>query len=280
MKMETVKISIHGVRRKYVFYHISDAHVVYACENDTQADKELAAKHTEKWRLTDITPKEAFENAIELVNTSECDGIIMTGDCTDYYRPSIAAYMREKLSSCTKDVLYVYGNHEGTDYAKKTDHRTTYSEFASVMQGNPSFWAKEYDGFIVLGIDNSTKEITQEQFAFFKEQASKGLPIILLIHVPLDTPEIREAVIKRWGSDISQKQYFIMGFDDTTPETGMRFADFVKSDESNIKAIFSGHIHYTCEGEFAAGRMQFTAESAASGYIRRVEIVPYENIGE
>lgn len=273
MMIETVKLSIPGVKRKYAFYHISDSHIVCASENDTQSDKELALKHTEKWRLTsDMSPKEAFENAMDVVDASNCNGIFITGDCVDYYRPSIAAYVRERLSACTKDVLYVYGNHEGADYAKKTDSRAVYSEFAPVMQNSPAFWAKDYNGFTVVGIDNSTKEITPEQTAFLKAQSQRGIPLILLMHVPLDTPVIREAVVKRWGEDISQRQYFILGFDDTTPRSGIEFAEFVKSEDSNIAAVFAGHIHYTCEGEFAPGRMQYTAESSASGYMRRIEI--------
>ena len=274
MNVEYTKLTVPGIKRKYVFYHISDCHVVYAAEEDSQADKTLAEKHTEKWSIDGVKPIDAFNEALELVNGNECDGLFITGDCADYYRPSVADYIKRRINECNKEVLFTYGNHEGADYSRKTDHRLAYPDYAPVMHSNPSYWVKDYGDLLVLGFDNSTKEITCEQMDFLEKQCSRGLPVLLLIHVPIDSDKVRIAVEKRWGSDIQQKKYFIMGFDSqSTPESGMKFAEFVKSAE-NIAAIFAGHIHHAHSGEISRGKMQYTAAPTAAKYIRRIELTP------
>jgi len=271
MDVENVKLTVPGLSRTYTFFHISDGHVVTAKPDDSEEDRELAVRHTAKWNQGGIPPIDAFEDALRYVDSEEADALLIAGDCTDYYRPSIAEYMREKIAACNKEVLYVYGNHEGACYGKKVNYKDSFPEFAPVMFGNPSYWVKDYGELLIVGLDNTTKDITEEQFVFLEKQEARGLPILLLVHVPIVSDACIEAVKAHWGPDEFNRNYFIMGTD-TTPESGLEFVKRVKSPDSHIVAIIAGHIHRAHEGEFAPGRMQFTSAPTFMQYIRKIEV--------
>ncbi len=271
MKIEREKLIIPGIQKKYTFYHISDAHIVCVDENSSDEDRQIAEKHTKKWNKIGIPPIDAFSEMIDFVNESEGDALMIAGDCTDYYRPCIAEFMRQKLSECNKEVLYVYGNHEGADYYKPLDYKTTFPEFAPLMQNNPSHWVKDFGEFLVVGIDNSTKNISPEQMAFLREQISRNVPIVILMHIPIGSEACDAAVASYWGSGEDNKRYFILGYEGS-PDSGIEFTNLLKEKDNNIVAIFAGHIHTQSSGEYAPGKMQYTSAPTYEKYVRIIEI--------
>ncbi len=58
-----------------------------------------------------------------------------------------------------------------------------------LYQGNhPLMAAYDIKGIRFLAIDNSTYQINEEQLAFFEEQVSSGIPLVLLVHIPMYAP--------------------------------------------------------------------------------------------
>ena len=53
---------------------------------------------------------------------------------------------------------------------------------------NPLMAAYDVKGVRFLAIDNSTYEINKKQLAFFNDHAKTGLPLILMVHIPMYAP--------------------------------------------------------------------------------------------
>ena len=88
----------------------------------------------------------------------------------------------------------IHGNHdwhyEGMR-GKLDTLRDTWIEnrLLSLYQGkNPLMAAYDIKGIRFLAIDNSTYEINDEQLAFFSKHAASGLPLVLLVHIPMYAP--------------------------------------------------------------------------------------------
>lgn len=264
---ETVSVKIPNLTKSYTFLHLSDAHVACAAPDAPEDAKALAAKQTKAWMHGDIPPVDVFENVLAEAKDAGIDALLMAGDCIDYYSADNAAYMREHLPVCGVEVLYAFGNHEGGSYTEVIDDpKASYPALAPVMMGTPDFWVRDYGEFLVIGVDDSDQFVRPEQVEKMRGQIARGLPILLLMHIPMKTPAIEPSVMKKWGTT------FMIGTDED-PDSTKEFCELVKSAE-NVAAVFAGHIHYAHTGEFADGRMQYVSAPAFTGYLRKVLVEP------
>ncbi len=264
---ETVSVKIPNLTKSYTFLHISDAHVAYAAPDDPEDVRAHAAHQTKAWMHGDIPPVTVFENVLAGAKEEAVDALLMAGDCIDYISESNARYMRDHLPACGVEVLYAFGNHEGGSYTEVIDDpKASYPELAPVMMGTPDFWVRDYGEFLVIGVDDSDQNVRPAQVEKMKEQIARGLPILLLMHIPMKTPAIEPSVMKKWGTT------FMIGTDED-PDSTKEFCELVKS-APNVAAVFAGHIHYEHTGEFAPGRMQYVSAPAFTGFVRKVLVEP------
>lgn len=267
MKQETITLHIPGLTRTYTFYHTSDCHIHYARPDATDEDKAFAEVQTKRWSPKGILPVDAFDDALDTADAAQADGIFLCGDVANYYVADTIEYIRQRLARVSTEVMYVCGNHEGLYPGKNLNLRDSYPDYEDMMYHSPAGWARDFDEFIVVGIDNGDRKITQQQLDFLEEQIAKAKPILLLMHIPMITDSIIAPVKEEHGED--GPAYFLFGKPDDT-ELSQKFCEVVKRDGNHIAAVFAGHIHLSHAGEFAPGRMQYTSAPCFTGAIRKV----------
>lgn len=262
---EKVTVKIPGLSKTYTFLHISDAHLAYAYPEESEYDRKMAADQAIRWAEALIPPNQAFEDMVQYAKSIHADAMMVAGDCADYISDGTVRYIKERAAAAEIELLYVYGNHEGCRYDRKTDQRSYYPMYAPLMHGSPDFWVRDFGEFLVVGVDDSDKKITEAQIEKLKAQIARNIPIILLIHIPLRTEANEAAIMKKWGTN------FMLGTDNDT-ELTKEFCNLVKSEESHIVSIVAGHIHFAHEGEFAPGRMQYVSAPAYNHFARIIEV--------
>jgi len=275
MVTENTAVKISVLKNTYNFVHVSDSHISVYDQDSTADEIEFANKHAKQWSVPGLDQKQAFCDAVEYADKSNADGLMVTGDCVDFiYKPNLD-YVKEKFAAMKTELLYVPGNHETGDYDFKPSRAGISEPFISnyndLMFGDPSFWVKDFGELLIIGIDDSTRCVSESQLSRLKEQSKRGLPIILLMHIPLNTEAITPAVIAKWGE--GGLSHFTLGHekhDDITKE----FCKFVKSTESNVEAVIAGHSHLpeNHHGEFAPGRYQHVAVPTFTGIINHYTV--------
>lgn len=274
MKVDEAKVKIPGLTRTYTFTHISDAHVAHAEETDTEEVRAFAAKQAGRWCIPEISSQEAFEDALRYTEEIGAEALMVTGDCIDYLMNSNLTYVKRKLKELKTQVLYAFGNHECGHYELLPDmeyKERAYEFYDELMFGSPAYWVKDYGEFLVVGLDNSTHKISEEQMQFLKEQISENRPILLMMHIPLYTEEIVAPIVEKWSEE--EIVYFTLG-NNQDPQEVKEFCELVKAPDNNIAAIFSGHIHLAWQGEVREGLMQYTAAPTFETYIRKITVEP------
>lgn len=268
MEIVTNKIIIPTLRRLYKFVHVSDLHIAHSYETDCAEAKATADKQAIRWTQK-YTPKDALSRIIEHVDGYNPDAVFVTGDAVDYFSSSNISYLSGELRKIQVPVIYTYGNHESAYgyYPGAPFTKANYHFYEELTRGNPSHRSIDMEDLIIAVIDDSDKKITAEQLDFIHHLGDDGRPVLLLCHIPLRTEANEAEIMRVWGST------FLIGTDDDSDITNS-FCQFIKSEESNVKAIFSGHIHFSDTGEFAPGRLQFCAAPSFSGFIRNVELKP------
>src|SRR5690606_15551852 len=134
---------------------------------------------------------------------------------------------------------------------------------------DPMMSAYDIQGIRFLALDNSIYEISNEQLAFFKDQVKSGMPLILLVHIPMYLPGRSVSFgcgHPEWNAH-SDKNYElerrpkwpVTGHTTTT----MTFYKEVFT-APNLLGVFAGHIHQPSAG-YINGKFQFVADDNASG---------------
>lgn len=274
MNIENTLIKIPGVQKEYHFLMVSDVHISYAKEDDSAEDKSVAQRETKGWSPMGITPRESWKIMEEHVKreADNIDALLIAGDCLNYYSTSNVEYLKRKIDAFPIEVLYTPGNHELNVYTENQPDIQYYREYYDeLMCGNADFWVRDYKDFLLIGMNDATRDITQFQLEQFKEQVARNIPILLLVHIPFQSDTVLDAIEKRWGS---RNPYFVFEGNNNASELAKEFSRIVRSAESNVIAILAGHIHAAHKGEFAPGRVQYTSAPLHEQYIRKITITP------
>ena len=145
-------------------------------------------------------------------------------------------------------------------------------------------WSEDINGVRIVALDNSIGEVSTEQVAFFTHAAADSpLPVLLLVHIPLYSPGLSEAMCgapfsRRPGAPIEPAAATgdLCG-DPGDPTTTEATRDLIQAVEGckRLAAVLSGHIH-TAQAH-AIGRyggMQYVADAGAFGGYRVLDLMP------
>ena len=150
-----------------------------------------------------------------------------------------------------------------------------------LYQGNnPLMAVYDIKGIRFLAIDNSTYQIIEEQLVFLSAQIETGLPLVLLVHIPMYAPRKNISFgcgNPTWGAatDLS----FELERRPKWPDSGhtQTTYDFYKKvfDAPNLMGIFAGHKHRNSI-EIIKGKPQIGSDDNASGGYLDIDFLPLE----
>ena len=244
-----------------------------------------AYKVTKHFKTGEETcPRQAFVETVNIAMKKEVDLLALTGDIFSYPSESAIEWVDSVLDDSKLKYVYTAGNHdwhyEGMKGASAELRSTWINErLLPLYKGhNPLFYFVDVKGVRVVVIDNSTYEISSDQLAFFRQQVESGLPLILMMHIPLyapDRPVSYGCAHPSWNNN-SDNVYEIERRE-PWPENGhtattMQFRKDVLS-ASNLLAVFSGHIHQQTL-DVIDNLPLFVVKENASGNYFNIRIIP------
>ncbi len=263
--IHTYEIPIKRVRKK-IIYHFSDLHLTQYDELSDKTEVEnakcmaaewekvrkyFANKNAEQCGKAQLhSPISHFENLIEA--SSDGDMLLLAGDIMDYLSGANVRCIDEMLNKISMPFMYVPGNHEPVEMLPD-------SKIFELLK--KPIQKMENDDIIILGLDNSKREITSEQNDVIKKTLQTGKPTIILMHIPIMTSD-NEKLLKDCG------KYFYINYDGA-PEENFKFINVVKENAKNIIAVFAGHLHFGNTSEITPGLVQYVSSQGIMGNINR-----------
>jgi len=234
-------------------------------------------------------PQESFEKAVQLARETAADLFAMVGDIFSFPSEAAIEWAQATLKRAGVPFLYVAGNHdwhyegmEGTEAALRSEWLG--KRLLPLYQGNnPLMAAYDVKGVRFVAIDNSTYEILPEQLAFFREQVSCGLPLVLLMHIPLYAPGRPLGFgcgHPQWGaaSDRNWRIERRMKWPEAghTPVTLAFHREVFEA--PSLLGVFTGHLHQACL-DVTNGVPQFVTAANAQGAHMTAEFLPQPRPG-
>lgn len=276
MKLE--KNTLHvGLEKPVKLLHVTDTHLTYADEQDDER------KHALARRLRDPNKEQYLAEHIAYAEEC-CDLLVHTGDLMDFVSHGNVEKAREILKN--ERIFFIAGNHDYSQYVGEAWEDNAY-RMNSYMQmgyglGVPMFFNSRIVGGVnVVGIDNSYYHFADWQIWRLKKEVEKGLPVILAFHDPL----FEQSLYNYHYSVSSEDCTYLVGCDEEhllrysefravqqRPDAPtLRMIDYVKN-EPQIKAILTGHLHFSFESMLTPTLPQFVTGGAYEGIARELTI--------
>lgn len=255
-----LKTDLHlGAEQPFSLLHMTDTHIALADERDSLSLREFAEKRTRRFKDSEYFLQLGAEMARERKVP-----IAYTGDLIDFVSYANLDFVKKFTGE--NDCFVAVGNHEFSLHMEGVANEAAYRERSlaqvrAAFHNDIRFAARQIHGVNLIALDNSNCRIDSEQLAMLKKEISRGMPVILMVHVPLYTKElfeyIRDTVIYDyiqkvpWGIEPDLMCVPIEQMEGYEEERIRELlADDVTSrafelivNAPNVRAILTGHMH-------------------------------------
>ena len=292
---DTATIQVGGLEKPLVVLHITDAHASVADKREAQYEPYTSrmdnayGKEREHWRTKKkATTATHFLDLLASAKDRNADLIALTGDIVNNPSQSSVQFIRKAIKATGIRWLYIPGNHDwhyegmaGTSDALRTTW--TQRRLVPLYQGRRSLcYAMRIGGINFVALDNSTYQVSAGQLAFYEKEIARGLPTVLLLHIPIYTPGDagRDATGScgnpSWGWDTDRN--FAIERRERWPKSGNMksttdFVDRVRKTE-NLIAVLAGHTHKARTDKLSDSATQYVTQAACDGGSRFVTFAP------
>ena len=231
-------------------------------------------------------PEETFVKTLKLAKEANADLITLVGDLFSFPSEIAIEWVLARLKETGIPYIYTAGNHdwhyEGMSGSlEELRDKKKKKRLLPLYQGkDPLMGTTDIKGVRFIAIDNSTYEINEAQLAFFKEQVSSGLLLVLLVHIPMYAPGKSISFgcgNPNWGAE--NDGVFELERRPKWPEAGhtQTTFDFHKEVFSapNLLGVLAGHTH-RFSMELIKGTPQIVTDDNASGGYLDIDFLPME----
>jgi len=266
-----------GLDRPVKLLHVTDTHISDTDDRDDERKQRICKSNN----IPEI--RQYFRETIDYCNEN-CDMMVHSGDLISVVSPRSLEVVREFLDTCD-NYLIIAGNHEFSQYCGEAWEgiaykMTAFQKVQRILNEDLLFSSKEVGGVNVVGVDNTYYRTEPWQLWRLQREAKKGLPIVLMMHVPLFEESLFQRVMA------NSKIAYLMGCDEAhlaqfndefrevqqrPNDDDLRFIDYVYS-EPLIKCVLAGHVHFNHESKLPGGITQFVTGLGVDGVAREIEL--------
>jgi len=267
-----------GAAKPFSLFHISDTHLSLADEGDGPRLAELAKKRSDAFGGDQLG---ALRDALAWARARRTDLIVHTGDLMDFQSGANAAAAKEAFGEMSFGCI---GNHEWTADPLAHGARAPKTLPAAVSKAFP--FDAEFDSHVAFGVnfvsmDDSHYRFTGRQAERFEAEVGKGLPIVLLVHVPIYTPGTFEAALNFWGvaaemigvpsAELARYRSDRHRKEQLPDATTAAFVERLRR-EPLLKAVLAGHEHFSVDDRFSETARQFVTGASFNRVARHLAI--------
>ncbi|THF74812.1 metallophosphoesterase family protein [Cohnella fermenti] len=274
-------IRIEGLREPVSLLHVTDSHIN---ETDISDGAEVLAQSYTEYSFDALDTRTRLNRTLSYANELAVDGVVLTGDIVNGATANNLLYLEERLGTLNAPYLYTLGNHDweypGEPWGESTRQKH-YPKFGPLTGGTPGCQAKEIGGTLLLALDNSTYQITEEQLEWTLRELERGLPTLLFMHIPLYIPSLLGDVMSEWKSPIMmaaqgwdpecRRQWQV---EPDAPSTTAFYRTLMDDPYHNVVGVFCGHIHFAHRDPFGRSACQYVAQAGFAGGYRVIRLLP------
>lgn len=253
LESENVEILVPGLEQEYHFIWISDMHIITESGEISANDYETVTARRDNLFVDADKGRSALEQweAISrALDSCHADGILFGADMVDFASMSNMRALTAGFDRISTPYMYLRADHDSEPYFCDGITHAECDALHAAIDGNPAVQVMEYPGFMVVGISDSTSNMTPEALAEFEGLYAKGIPVILATHVPIAS-KVDDSLSKA-SREVWQDRNLIWAYEDADylpTENTAGFLDRVYSTDGIVRCVLAGHLHLEWDGE-------------------------------
>ena len=268
-------IGIEGLEKEYHFVFINDLHILIPNEEVCEESMDEAMERYEDGFLNadGVKSSELWGPMVDALNTLDLDAVILGGDMIDYFSQANLSCLREGCERLSAPFLYVRADHDYSDVFWPGLSEETVQEAEKTIDSNAEIFHMDFEEFRVVGISNSTSQITDDGLSELKRLLGEKKPVVLMIHVPFDSlvdESLRQASREAWGDRV-----LLWGYEDTlyqTTDNVREMLDMLYAPDSPVKAVYGGHLHFAHDGMLTDTVTQHVFDASFKGTVGHITV--------
>jgi 3',5'-cyclic AMP phosphodiesterase CpdA len=243
----TTFIPISGHTGRLRIYFFADTHL-QACRPEDPLLPEAWRQHPKP--VLPRSSRELLRSHLDRAVSGNADLILVGGDLFHFPSKENARLARDLFQDCPVPIRSVPGNHDWF-YPGQDGYEPLRDAQLPLLQPplDVTPWVMETGGVRFVGVDNSTYFLSEAESRFLCDQLAQPGPVIVLLHIPPSTPELRAPVIRKHGGAILMQDPEGRTRDSIDPGP-TRAAMQALQTSPNLKGILAAHVHLPFDGEF------------------------------
>ena len=243
--LETVDVVLPNCQREYHLLFLSDLHLLVLNDEIADDQVDMVRERLEEW--AGEAPL-LWEKLPALLNECHADMLLFGGDMIDLCSTASFDLLKEGLLQLNTEYMYVRADHDtGAHWQKDQDRQKRIAMHDSLCENTGAMY-HEFPDFVLLGINNSTSQLTEDGLRIAQEAFALKKPIIILTHVPLCSDadsSLQENSRARWGD-----RALVWGSGTTyiPDQTTQKLMDLIYAENSPVVEILCGHLHFSWDG--------------------------------
>lgn len=256
---EKVEIVVPNATTEKKLLFIQDLHVIEDNEEIVPNESEAVKDRIDSFSYEGIPSADSLDGWVEYINTSGADMVVFNGDILDFCSEGNCEVFKEAVNQINCPYVYLRADHDILpSYITDQSTESVMVWQSSIDDGlNSNVYWTEFDDFILLCWNNSTSQMTEDGYHAACEVLDKEKPVILATHVPLQSQidaslgskseSLWQDRILAWGKDC----YY------NPDKITKKFLKKVYAEDSPVVYVFSGHVHFTWNGQLTEGTNQY-----------------------
>ncbi len=251
---EEVKICIPGLDREYRLVWISDMHICTGKGDPDVSENNISEVQDRHEMFRNESGRASGDTWAILsgqIDSMNADYVILGADMVDYASKENYSVLKEGIDKIRTKWMYIRADHDYARWYGDMSIKRLRKLQRSIAPQN-KIWVEYFDGFTLVGLDNTTTAIEEETLDRFKEIYKEGKPVILCTHVPFDTGSPDAQELADLSGKLWQDRVLCWGegdYNDTAKSPAMKeLLDMITAPGSPVCAVLSGHLHTSWEG--------------------------------
>jgi hypothetical protein len=225
-----------GAKKPFSALHFSDTHIAMSDARDILGCEERSLKVYEDRRTRFPISLQALAATIAYAERGNMP-LFNTGDLIDYDSHANVECIANSFAD--RNILSALGNHESFGHRSKGLNPSTPEEARALLEKYEKAYrqplivaSKVINGVNFVAFDNGGLEryFLERRLAAIKAEFEKGLPVVLLCHIPLNNKDLDAPAVNGIVGD--------------------SFKNELRAHKNQIKAILCGHGHRERLGEW------------------------------
>ena len=271
-----------GLPRPFSVLHVSDTHLTRLSPEDRALMDEKGADWCTRRAKTFAGGASALSAAVSYAKRLRLP-LFHTGDLVDFASRANLSAIGAEMSGA--DWFASCGNHEFRGWhgvAPPLEYGTSREErdraraaFAQFVPNEISVSSRVVGGINFVQYDNGgfSDYLGAAQFEAVRREFAKGLPVVLLCHMPFYTEELCAALLKNDPSLSAERigAAYVQGRPDKPNWAGRLEMSRWLRDQPLLKAVLCGHLHFEFTSVFSRTANQYVADANYRGTAYRYD---------